>query len=52
MVAGLSPEVRAKLQDDVQQSMGTLSSLAEVNGGDGETMSAVTTLALFQADVA
>lgn len=52
VVAGLSPEVRARLQDDVQQSMGTLSSLAEINGGDGETMSAITTLALFQAEIA
>ena len=52
VVAGLSPEARAQLQDEVELSVATLSSLNEINGGDGETMSALTTLALFKAEIA
>lgn len=52
VVAGLSPDARARLQHEVGLSMTTLSSLNEISGGEGENMSAVTTLALFQAEIA
>ncbi len=51
VVADISPDTRAKLQTDVQQAMATLTSLSEINGGDGESMAAVSTLALFQAEI-
>lgn len=52
VVAGLSPEAQARLQDEVRQSVATLSSLSEIDGGEGESMSAVSTLTLFQAEIA